>query len=203
MLTTAILPILFLLSSTANASPYHSDKYVTSAAFQAQITPQRLLKHAYSLSNITQSKGGDRFVGSVAQKASLAYIKNLLDSTGYYKTEYQNVPFTLRTHNLTLTVDGKALPGLGVDRCIEKEAAGPLLLIPGAGCTAVRPPSCYPKLCHSANYISGGIRTSRREGRPRFSWPVCYRPTGCIGRRGQGDRFTFRRGRSKRCCTSA
>ena len=142
MLTTAILPILSLFSTLVGASPHQSDRYhISSAAFQTKITPQRLLEHAYSLSNITRSKGPDRFVGSTAQRASLEYIKNLLDSTGYYKTEYQDVPFTLRTHNLTLSVHGKALPGLGIDRCVEKEASGPLFLIPGGGCTAVCPPS--------------------------------------------------------------
>ncbi|KAF8249186.1 Zn-dependent exopeptidase [Wilcoxina mikolae CBS 423.85] len=81
---------------------------VQSKALRRVLLPANLLKHADALVSQAASSGGNRVFGSTGHNATVKYIKDLLDSTGYYDIELQTFPFVVSdgTSSFSATISG-------------------------------------------------------------------------------------------------
>jgi len=136
---SSVLFLLLLLLYTS-AAPATNRTRLTSEGLQRAIKLPRLVGHAHKFASLTQLNGRHRFAGSRPHNAVLEYLKAVLDETGIYDTEYQAVPFPVRSPVLNFTLGGQQYPAFGIDHCPEARANGTLHVLANTGCEAVSNP---------------------------------------------------------------
>lgn len=129
--------LFLLLPRCSSAAPAINRTRLTSEGLQRAIKLPRLVGHAQKFGSLTILNGRHRFAGSRPHNAVLEYMKAVLDETGAYDTEYQAVPFPVRTPVLNFTLGGQQYPAFGIDHCPEARANGTLHILAGTGCDAV------------------------------------------------------------------
>jgi len=78
-------------SSTAQGPSLFGRPPLTARALQNDVHAQNLRVHANKLQQFSLLSNGTRSHGTAGYNASVAYIKQLLEATGFYQTELQPV----------------------------------------------------------------------------------------------------------------
>jgi len=146
---TSLLALLLTVTETFAAPKCTPDPGprtpLTSKSLQNQVSVPILLKHATKLQQFSQRSGGSRAHGTDGYNASVAYIKELLDATGFYHTEYQEVFSSSTVYtNVTLTDSSGQSFTYGEDLVDMIDApaglvTAPLVIVNNSGCNRVRP----------------------------------------------------------------
>ena len=85
--TAAVLGVLTYASTGVAATPSETK------ALREAVTADGIMKHQDAFQGIADMNGGTRASGTPGYDASLAYVKNKLDATGYFNTRVQNFDF--------------------------------------------------------------------------------------------------------------
>jgi len=109
-LSAALLSSL-LVGALARATPQKATSLplVESKKLQRVLLRSNLLGHAQALTEHAKLSNGTRAFGTKGHNATVAYIKQKLDATGYYDTELQTLDYVLSegTANFTAVVRGE------------------------------------------------------------------------------------------------
>jgi len=145
---TSLLVLLIATTGTFGAPKCAPDPRprtpLTSKALQQQIKVPELLKHATKLQEFSQRSGGTRAHGTEGYNASVAYIKQLLDATGFYNTEYQEIFSSSTTYTNVSLTDSSGQSFTYGDELVEMIDApaglvtAPLVIVNNLGCNRVR-----------------------------------------------------------------
>jgi Zn-dependent M28 family amino/carboxypeptidase len=84
----AVLTGLLAVASFASAATPTNTK-----ALRDAVTTKGIMKHENAFQTIATANGGNRASGTAGYDASLAYVKQKLDATGYYTTRVQEFDF--------------------------------------------------------------------------------------------------------------
>ena len=141
MKTPSISTLALLLSASFVAAQSSSKPALSVEALQKQVNATKLFAHAVQLQKISDLSNGIRAHGSAGYNASVSYVKELLDATGFYHTEYQAVPYnsTVFTKTNFSESSGQSYGSFAVG--MENSPAGvvtaPLVVVNDTGCKAV------------------------------------------------------------------
>lgn len=116
-------------------------KYVTSQKLQELINIDDLLAGSQKLQDQADAHGGNRAFGSGGHNATVDWLYDTLDATGYYDVVKQ--PFTelFASAEASLVIDGKDTENQPMTYTPGGSGSGNLLHVEGLGCTADAFPS--------------------------------------------------------------
>jgi len=109
-------------------------------AVEALVDRRNLLKHAEQFLKFGNDNGGTRAFGSKGHQATIRYIKDQLDRTGYYDVKFQAFNWTYSESKAQVYVDGKALETAALTYAPGGDVTAPLVLVSNLGCDAVGQP---------------------------------------------------------------
>jgi len=110
---------------------------LTSKDLRDRVVLPNLLGHAHKFLGFSKLSNGTRSYGTDGYNTTVAYIKKLLDNTGFYHTEYQSLPHPLYTHTPTFSVAGQPYNALGFDFTPAGVVTAPIVVASNLGCTPV------------------------------------------------------------------
>ena len=113
---------------------------LTTTGLQNDIRASKLRFHANSLQSISLLSGRRRSHGSLGYNASVAYIKGLLDLTGFYDTQLQPVTSSELNFKALTISDSTPTTYTGVAPIFGSPAGlvtATLLFVSDAGCASV------------------------------------------------------------------
>lgn len=115
--------------------------YVDSDALQDLITLDDLLAGSQKLQDFADENGGHRAFGSLGHNATVDWLAETLEATGYYNVEKQ--PFTelYASANAKLTIGGEEYATQPMTYTPGGSGSGNLLYVEGLGCTAAAFPA--------------------------------------------------------------
>ena len=111
---------------------------LSSKAYQQEVKLNKILAHSHKLVEFSKLSNGTRSFGSSGHNATTAYIKRLLDQTGYYKTELQTFPHLSWTGSSQFSIDGKDYATSTFTYGAPADVTAPLVLVNNVGCELVR-----------------------------------------------------------------
>ncbi|KAK0383703.1 hypothetical protein NLU13_9614 [Sarocladium strictum] len=116
-------------------------KYVTSEALQELITLDDLLAGSQKLQDFADAHGGNRAFGSGGHNATVDWLYDTLDATGYYDVVKQPFVELFASASAELTVGGKEIENRPMTYTPGGSGTGKLVYVEGFGCTAAEFPA--------------------------------------------------------------
>jgi len=110
---------------------------VDSDGLQSSIHSKNLLNHAEQFVKFAQISNGTRAFGSVGHNATVAYIKKLLDKTGYYDTVLQTFPYLYSSGTTQLSANGTDYTSGWFTYGPEGDVTAPIGVVNNLGCELV------------------------------------------------------------------
>ncbi|ROT37084.1 Zn-dependent exopeptidase [Sodiomyces alkalinus F11] len=134
-LASLALVLPALVSASADCKPY-----VDYEKLEDLLTLDDLLSGAQKLQDFADAHHGNRVFGSGGHNATVDYLYDSLVATNYFDVVKQ--PFTeiFADGDATLTIDGETVAAGIMTYTPGGSATGPLVLVPGLGCT----PDSFP-----------------------------------------------------------
>ncbi|KAL2757251.1 hypothetical protein ACRALDRAFT_2098883 [Sodiomyces alcalophilus JCM 7366] len=140
MRTTGSLASLALALPALVSAAKDCKPYVDAEKLQDLINLDDLLAGSQKLQEFADAHGGHRAFGSGGHNATVDYLYDTLVATNYFDVVKQ--PFTeiYADGKATLAVDGQSVPAGIMTYTPGGSATGPVVLVPGLGCT----PDSFP-----------------------------------------------------------
>jgi len=110
---------------------------VDSDGLQSTIHSKNLLNHANQFVKFAQISNGTRAFGSAGHNATVAYIKKLLDKTGYYDTVLQTFPYLYSSGTAQLSANGTSYTSGWFTYGPAGDVTAPLVVVNNLGCELV------------------------------------------------------------------
>ncbi|KAF8159876.1 hypothetical protein B0H34DRAFT_654773 [Crassisporium funariophilum] len=107
---------------------------VESSRLQRTLSSRNLMKHAKKFVKFSELSNGTRAFGTKAHNASIAYIKDLLDKTRYYDTEYQTFPYLFSEGSATFAANGTAYDTAWFTYGPAGDVTAPIVVVANVGC---------------------------------------------------------------------
>lgn len=138
MKTTSLAPIALALPALAQggSGKPKCKKYVTSEALQELITLDDLLAGSQKLQDIADESGGHRAFGGLGHNATVDWLYDTLDATGYYDVVKQPFVELYATATAELTIGGETIVNQPMTYTPGGSGSGNLVLVETLGCTA-------------------------------------------------------------------
>lgn len=129
------------LASAEGTKKPKCKKYVTSEALQELITLDDLLDGSKQLQKFADENGGNRAFGSGGHNATVDWLYDTLDATGYYDVVKQPFVELFAAADATLTIGGEEYENQPMTYTPGGTGSGSLLYVEGFGCTAEQFPA--------------------------------------------------------------
>jgi hypothetical protein len=107
---------------------------VSSEALQALISEDDLLAGASELQAIADANGGNRVFGGPGHQATVDFLFDTLNETGYYDVFLQEFVALYSGGPSELTVNGEEIDALIMTYTASGDVSGPLVLVDNLGC---------------------------------------------------------------------
>jgi Zn-dependent M28 family amino/carboxypeptidase len=134
---TSLAPLALALPALAQGSGKPKcKKYVTSEALQELITLDDLLAGSQKLQDFADANGGNRAFGSGGHNATVDWLYDTLDATGYYDVVKQPFVELFASAEAELTVGGEVIETQPMTYTPGGSGSGTLVYVEGFGCTA-------------------------------------------------------------------
>lgn len=104
---------------------------------EALVNREALLGHAHEFLKFSKLSNGTRAFGSEGHRATLQYIKDLLDATDYYDVELETFTYSYSEAKAQFFANGKEYLTRGVGYSPSGDVTGPLVVVNDLGCNAV------------------------------------------------------------------
>lgn len=122
---------------------------LTPQALEDLVNRDNLLNHAAQFLAFSELSNFTRAFGSKGHNATIWYIKDLLDATGYYDTEFEEFVYSYSEATAQFSANGQSYPTKGLGYAPSGEVTGPVVVVNDLGCTAVMTPSLDSRLMPS------------------------------------------------------
>ncbi|KAJ3516178.1 hypothetical protein NLJ89_g1280 [Agrocybe chaxingu] len=124
-------PIVFL----SIASLSWAQDLVDSPNLQNAISSTRLLTHTRRLVEFSRLSNGNRVFGSAGHNATVDYIKNALDETGYYDTQLQTFSYLFSASGIaSFSASGTPYASVYLTYVPSGDVSAPLVIVNNLGC---------------------------------------------------------------------
>ncbi|EAU80818.1 leucine aminopeptidase 1 [Coprinopsis cinerea okayama7 len=140
-LSFVTLSLLGLASAQGLAvESYNRKPLIDSRALQRLVTRRALVRHARKLQSFAElsPRQPNRAFGSPGHNATIEYIKELLDKTGYYDTRYESLPYTYSESSSNFRIESgesvEALPTKSFFYAPSGNVSAPLVALEEFGC---------------------------------------------------------------------
>ncbi|TFK23226.1 Zn-dependent exopeptidase [Coprinopsis marcescibilis] len=108
---------------------------VDSERLQASISKNKLLGHAEKLLEFSKLSNNNRAFGSKGHNATVAYIKELLDATGFYDTHLETFVWPYSESNVSFSTEAKTYSTAPFTYGPGGDIEAPLVKVNNVGCT--------------------------------------------------------------------
>lgn len=134
---TAVAPLALALPVLAqDGEKPKCKKYVTSEALQDLITLEDLLAGSQKLQDFADENGGNRAFGSLGHNATVDWLYDTLDATGYYNVEKQPFVELFASAEAKLTIGGEEIENQPMTYTPGGSGSGNIVYAEGFGCTS-------------------------------------------------------------------